>query len=211
MVSATLIVVAAVVPVLFMQGLTGSFFKPLIGAYVLAIAASLIVAMTVTPALCLILLDNARLEGRESPLIVWLRRHYPPLLERVTRTPRPAFITVGAVTLAGIAVWPLLGHSLLPSFKERDFLMHWVTSPDTSLPEMLRITTRASKELRAIPGVRNFGAHIGQAFAADEVVGVNFGRTGSASARMATTKRRTPRSTKWWRVIRASTAMCRPI
>jgi CzcA family heavy metal efflux pump len=174
-VSATLIVVAAVVPVLFMQGLTGSFFKPLIGAYVLAIAASLIVAMTVTPALCLIFLNNARLEGRESPLVVWLRRHYPPLLERVTRTPRPAFITIGVVTLAGIAVWPLLGHSLLPSFKERDFLMHWVTSPDTSLPEMLRITTRASRELRAIPGVRNFGAHIGQAFAADEVVGVNFG------------------------------------
>ncbi len=86
-----------------------------------------------------------------------------------------AYITVGVVTLAGIGVWPLLGHSLLPSFKERDFLMHWVTSPDTSLPEMLRITTRASKELRAIPGVRNFGAHIGQAFAADEVVGVNFG------------------------------------
>jgi CzcA family heavy metal efflux pump len=174
-VSATLIVVAAVVPVLFMQGLTGSFFKPLIGAYVLAIAASLIVAMTVTPALCLILLNNAQLGGRESPVVLWLRRHYPPLLERVTRTPRPAFITVGLVTLAGIVVWPLLGHSLLPSFKERDFLMHWVTSPDTSLPEMLRITTRASKELRAIPGVRNFGAHIGQAFAADEVVGVNFG------------------------------------
>src|SRR5215470_6107819 len=174
-VSATLIVVAAVVPVLFMEGLTGAFFKPLIAAYVLAIAASLVVAMTVTPALCLILLNNARLEGRESPLVVWLRRRYPPLLERATRTPGPAFITVGVVTLAGIAVWPLLGHSLLPAFKERDFLMHWVTSPDTSLPEMLRITTRASKELRAIPGVRNFGAHIGQAFAADEVVGVNFG------------------------------------
>jgi CzcA family heavy metal efflux pump len=172
---ATLIVVAAVVPVLFIEGLTGAFFKPLIAAYVLAIAASLIVAMTVTPALCLILLNNARLEGRESPVVVWLLRYYTPLMERATRTPRVAFITLGVVTLAGIGVWPLLGHSLLPSFKERDFLMHWVTTPDTSLPEMLRITTRASKELRAIPGVRNFGAHIGQAFAADEVVGVNFG------------------------------------
>jgi CzcA family heavy metal efflux pump len=174
-VNATLIVVVAVVPVLFMEGLTGSFFKPLIAAYVLAIAASLVVAITVTPALCLVLLRNARLEGRESPLTVWLQRRYRPLLERATRTPRAAYVTVGVVTLAGIGVWPLLGHSLLPSFKERDFLMHWVTSPDTSLPEMLRITTRASKELRAIPGVRNFGAHIGQAFAADEVVGVNFG------------------------------------
>jgi CzcA family heavy metal efflux pump len=174
-VSATLIVVAAVVPVLFMEGLTGAFFKPLIAAYVLAIAASLVVAMTVTPALCLILLKNARLEGRESPLVVWLVRHYRPLLERATRTPAAAYVTVGVVLLAGIGVWPLLGNSLLPAFKERDFLMHWVTAPDTSLPEMLRITTRASKELRAIPGVRNFGAHIGQAFAADEVVGVNFG------------------------------------
>ena len=174
-VSATLIVVTAVLPVLFMEGLTGSFFKPLIAAYVLAIAASLIVAMTVTPALCLILLNNARLEGRESPVIVWLLRHYRPLLERATRTPLAAYITVGVVTLVGIGVWPLLGNSLLPAFKERDFLMHWVTTPDASLPEMLRITTRASKELRAIPGVRNFGAHIGQAFAADEVVGVNFG------------------------------------
>ena len=172
---ATLIVVVAVVPVLFMQGLTGSFFKPLIAAYVFAIAASLVVAMTVTPALCLILLRNARFEGRESPVIIWLRQRYAPLLERATRTPRPAFITLGIVTLAGVGIWPLLGQSLLPSFKERDFLMHWVTAPDTSLPEMLRITTRASKELRAIPGVRNFGAHIGQAFAADEVVGVNFG------------------------------------
>jgi CzcA family heavy metal efflux pump len=174
-VSATLIVVTAVVPVLFMEGLTGSFFKPLIAAYVLAIAASLIVAMTVTPALCLILLNNARLEGRESPVIVWLLHRYRPLLERATRTPLAAYITVGVVTLVGIGVWPLLGNSLLPAFKERDFLMHWVTTPDASLPEMLRITTRASKELRAIPGVRNFGAHIGQAFAADEVVGVNFG------------------------------------
>src|SRR5437868_3638662 len=82
---------------------------------------------------------------------------------------------VYATLIVVAAVVPVLGTSLLPSFKERDFLMHWVTAPDTSLPEMLRITTRASKELRAIPGVRNFGAHIGQAFAADEVVGVNFG------------------------------------
>jgi Cu/Ag efflux pump CusA len=53
--------------------------------------------------------------------------------------------------------------------------MHWVTAPGTSHPEEVRITTEASKELRAIPGVRNFGAHIGQALLADEVVGVDFG------------------------------------
>jgi Cu/Ag efflux pump CusA len=69
----------------------------------------------------------------------------------------------------------LLGQSLLPDFKERDFLMHWLTKPGTSWPEMQRITMQASKELRAIPGVRNFGAHIGQALIMDEVYGVYFG------------------------------------
>jgi CzcA family heavy metal efflux pump len=173
--NATMIIILAVVPVLFLQGLAGAFFKPLIQSYALAIFASLIVAMTVTPALCLILLDGVALSGRESPLVVWMRHHYARLLARATRTPMPAYITVVAVTAAGVAAWPLLGHSLLPSFKERDFLMHWVTDPSTSHPEMVRITTRASQELRAIPGVRNFGAHIGQAFLADEVYGIHFG------------------------------------
>ena len=53
--------------------------------------------------------------------------------------------------------------------------MHWLTKPGTSWPEMDRITIQASKELRTIPGVRNFGAHIGQALIMDEVVGVYFG------------------------------------
>ena len=82
--------------------------------------------------------------------------------------------TVGVIVMAGIVVWPRLGQSLLPSFKERDFLMHWLTEPGTSWPEMDRITIQASKELRAIPGVRNFGAHIGQALIMDEVVGMYF-------------------------------------
>ena len=172
---ATLIVVVAVVPVLFLDGLSGAFFKPLVMAYLLAILASMIVAVTVTPALGLILFRNAPLHGKGSPLVAWLSRGYSALLGKTTRSPKPAYALVAVVTLAGAALWPLLGHSLLPDFKERDFLMHWVTKPDTSHPEMVRITTRASKELRAIPGVRNFGAHIGQAFAADEVVGVNFG------------------------------------
>ncbi|WP_320823268.1 efflux RND transporter permease subunit [Reinekea sp.] len=172
---ATLIVVMAVMPVLFMEGLSGAFFKPLVMSYVLAIISSLLVAITVTPALGLILLRNAPLTGRQSPLVKWLSSGYMTLLTKTTRGPTLALSIVAIVTACGIALWPLLGHSLLPSFKERDFLMHWVTPPGTSHSEMVRITTRASKELRAIPGVRNFGAHIGQAFAADEVVGINFG------------------------------------
>ena len=63
----------------------------------------------------------------------------------------------------------------MPSFKERDFLMHWLTKPGTSHPEMVRISTRACRELRTIPGVRNCGSHIGQALLMDEVYGIYFG------------------------------------
>jgi CzcA family heavy metal efflux pump len=172
---ATLIDVVAVTPVFFMEGLTGAFFRPLALSYALAVLASMVVALTVTPALSLLLLHRAPLERRQSPLVRWLQRGYGAVLGRVMRSPRPAMALVVMVILLGLGVLPALGQSLLPDFKERDFLMHWVTAPGTSHPEEVRITTEASKELRAIPGVRNFGAHIGQALAADEVVGIDFG------------------------------------
>jgi CzcA family heavy metal efflux pump len=172
---ATLIDVVAVLPVFFMEGLTGAFFRPLAFSYGLAVLASMLVALTVTPALSLILLHRSPLERRRSPLVGWLQRGYGAVLARIIRSPRPAMALVALVVALGLAVLPTLGQSLLPDFKERDFLMHWVTAPGTSHPEEVRITTEASKELRDIPGVRNFGAHIGQALLADEVVGIDFG------------------------------------
>jgi CzcA family heavy metal efflux pump len=171
---ATLIIVLAVLPVFFMGGLSGSFFEPLAMAFILAMLASMVVATTVTPALCLILLDRANIERLESPLVPWLKRHYVATLSRVAKVPRTTFACAIAVAVVGIGVWPLLGESLLPDFKERDFLMHWIPPEGTSRQETFRITQAASRELRAIPGVRNFGAHIGQAVAGDEPHGINF-------------------------------------
>lgn len=171
----TLIEVAALVPVFVMEGLSGAFFKPLAFSYCIAIAVSTVVALTVTPAMSYILLRNVPLEKRESPLIRFLHRIYDRILDNILERPKPAYAMVAVVFLAGILVWPQLGQSLLPSFKERDFLMHWLTKPGTSWPEMNRITIQGSKELSEIPGVRNFGAHIGQALIMDEVVGMYFG------------------------------------
>ena len=172
---ATLIIVLALVPVFFMEGLSGAFFQPLAISYALAVFISMIVALTVTPALAYILLSRAPLDRHDPPVVRFLKRIYSGFLLRIVLRPLPAFAAVGAIVVLGAALLPSLGQSLLPSFKERDFLMHWVTSPSTSHPEMNRITKAASIELRAIPGVRNFGAHIGQALAADEVVGIHFG------------------------------------
>ena len=172
---ATLIIVAAMVPIFFLTGLTGAFFQPLAFSYVLAVGASLVVALTVTPALCLMLLPRSPLERRGSPLERWLEHGYERTLRRIIPRPRLAYVTVVLTVAAGLAVTPFLGQSLLPSFKERDFLMHWLTSPDTSGPEETRVSIRACRELREIPGVRNCGSHIGQALLMDEVVGVYFG------------------------------------
>ncbi|MGQ0654512.1 MAG: efflux RND transporter permease subunit [Betaproteobacteria bacterium] len=171
---ATLIIALAVAPVFFMGGLAGAFFEPLAAAFVLAMLASMVVALTVTPALCLLLLDGRGLAQRESPLVPWLKRRYGALLARTMRSPRAAGAGALALMAAALAAGPFLGHSLLPSFKERDFLMHWVPAEGTSHPETVRITQRASRELRAIPGVRNFGAHVGRAIGGDEPYGVNF-------------------------------------
>ncbi|MBN1421621.1 MAG: efflux RND transporter permease subunit [Planctomycetes bacterium] len=171
---ASLIVVLVFLPVFFLEGLAGSFFRPLAFSYVLAIGASLLVALTVTPALCLILLPNAPERRREAPLVRLLKRAYGAVLPPIAAHP---WCVVGFLAIAlgatGFAA-TRLGEEFLPNFKERDFLMHWVEKPGTSLDAMRRITIRVSKELRAIPGVRNFGSHIGRAEVADEVVGPNF-------------------------------------
>jgi CzcA family heavy metal efflux pump len=171
---ATLINVVAVVPVFFLEGLSGAFFKPLVLSYGLAVLVSMLVALTLTPALCLVFLSSGQ-RHRESPLLRVLKRGYSAVLARVIPTPRPAMATTAVCLLAAIAVTPSLGTILLPDFKERDFLMHWLTKPGTSAQEETRISVRACKDLREIPGVRNCGSHIGQAFLADEVYGVDFG------------------------------------
>src|SRR5262245_9055234 len=172
---ATLIEVLALMPVFFLQGLSGAFFRPLAISYALSLLASMAVALTVTPALGLILMSKAPLSDRESPLVRWLQRAYTRVLQAVVPRPWTVYGSVAATVLAGVLVLPHLGQSLLPEFKERDFLMHWLTEPGTSAGEEARITSQAYKELSTIPGVRNFGSHIGQALIMDEVYGVYFG------------------------------------
>lgn len=172
---ATIIVVLAFVPVFFLQGLSGAFFRPLAASYILAILASLVVALTVTPAMALWLLPrSASVAHRQSPvvgfLIVWYRRS----LDRLMRVRTIAIAGFASLFVAIACTIPWLGEELMPNFRETDFLMHWVEKPGIGIDAMDRVTTKASQDLMAIPGVRNFGSHIGRATVADEVVGPNF-------------------------------------
>ncbi|MBM3765276.1 MAG: efflux RND transporter permease subunit [Acidobacteria bacterium] len=171
---ASVIVALVFLPVMFLEGLPGSFFRPLAMSYVLAVAASLLVALTVTPALSLLLLPSSGGARRDPPLVRVLQRGYRHAAEWAIDHSSLVMAGAFAVLLGAAAATPFLGEDFLPHFREYDFLMHWVEKPGTSLDAMRRITERASKELRAVPGVRNFGSHIGRAEVADEVVGPNF-------------------------------------
>ena len=173
---ASLLVCLVFLPVLVLDGVAGAFFRPLALAYVLSILTSLLVALTVTPALSLLLLPRAPqgLTDAQRPLLTWLHTRYRRLLQPLVARPRLAVIATAATAVLGIAVVPWLGDEFLPDFQERDFLMHWIEKPGASVEASRRSTLRVSQELLSIPGVRSFGSHIGRAEVADEVVGPNF-------------------------------------
>jgi CzcA family heavy metal efflux pump len=171
---ATLIDVVAIVPVFFLSGLSGAFFQPLVLAYGLAVMVSMLVATTVTPALCLLLLSRSYRE-RESPLMRMLKRGYGAVLARIMRRPHPAILTAVLTMGAGLLVFPTLGQSLLPNFKENDLITYWATKPGTSLPETMRIAARGCQDyVEAVPAVQSCASHAGQALLGDEIHGVNF-------------------------------------
>ena len=177
---ASLIVVLVFVPVFFLDGLAGAFFRPLAMAYVLAIMASLFVALTVTPALSYMLLTGRAKAHREPPLTAFLKKLYRPLLPPLMYRPYECLLFIVLAFAATGAATTKLGQEFLPDFQETDFLMHFVEKPGTSIEAMSRVTVEASRELRELkdeenrPIVRNFGSHIGRAEVADEPVGPNF-------------------------------------
>ena len=170
---ATLITLAAVVPLLFLQGEATPFIPPVALSFVLALLASMIVALTVTPALSLLLLRGAPLERRGSSVAAWVQRGYGRLSVGASRSPRRTYVGAGAVVLAGLIAIPFLGSSALPAFQDGNVLIDLHAVPGTSLPEMDRITDRVGQELLSLPGVLDVGAHIGRAITSDQVVGVD--------------------------------------
>jgi Cu/Ag efflux pump CusA len=168
---ATLILLLAVVPMFFIEGISGSFFEPLARSYVVAVAASMVVALALTPALCLTLLSKTG--TRRSPLARWSDRRYDAALTALLRRPRVALMAAAVAAIVGLALIPALGGPVIPSFKDRDFLVRLDAAPGTSRPEMRRIVARVGHELRSVAGVTDVGAHVGRAVTGDQVVDVN--------------------------------------
>jgi CzcA family heavy metal efflux pump len=174
---ASLILVLVMVPVLLLEGLSGSFYSPIASAYILALATSFIVTLIVTPALSLLLLKNVSSKSVDSPITKTLRAIYDLLFVWATRVPRTAFAAVVVIIVVGfIASMFLKQGTVIPEFKETDLLVRWDGPSGTSHPEMNRIASLVSNELRSIPGVRNVSANIGRAVLSDRVTNINSGQ-----------------------------------
>lgn len=171
---ATIIICMVFVPLLFLQGLEGRFFQPLGIAYITSIFASLIVALTVTPALCKILFaraynrpstaDPAHGGGHHDGFLVrWLKKRYEPVLRAAVRRRGLVLIGAGVLTALSLVLMSTFGTSFLPAFKEGTFTVFLMAPPGTSLQESNRLAQGVEKQLAEIDGVQSVTRRTGRA------------------------------------------------
>jgi CzcA family heavy metal efflux pump len=159
---ATAAVAVAFLPILMMSGLQGAFFRPLSISFLLAVGLSLLVAMSATPALCVLVM--ARQHPRsEAAFLNYLKRGQLGAIAWLNQRPRALVAIVLVSGVAGIICLPLLGARLLPDFRENYLIAHASLRPGISLAETTRIGERISKSLMAIPGVKSIAEQIGRA------------------------------------------------
>ena len=160
---ATFIVALVFLPVLTLTGLQGAFFAPLAFSYILAILASLAVAVTLTPALTFLFFAKGAREKKPPWIQSFLRRHYARLLGGVARHPIPIVGLVAVLCLLALARVPFLGGEFLPAFREGHFVLQVSTAPGTSLQEMLRVGKKVSDELLKSPRIATVEQQVGRA------------------------------------------------
>ncbi|MHC2106888.1 efflux RND transporter permease subunit [Methylobacterium sp. WL64] len=172
---ATLAVLLMFLPVLALTGVAGRLFGPLALAYIAAVLASLLVALTVTPALALLLLAGPGATAAADPPVVRLcRGAYRGLLAGIGRVPRTAIALSALAVLAGLALVPRLGASFLPDLKEGHLILHMAAAPGTALQESQRLGGLITAGLKGIPGVRTVAAQIGRAEAGQDTAGTHY-------------------------------------
>jgi CzcA family heavy metal efflux pump len=172
---ASFIVLLVFVPLLTLSGVAGRMFEPLGEAYILAIFASLLVALTVTPALCHILLTRkGEVSDKEPPLIRLISPAYGYLLTVISRFPKLTLIGVLSTCVIGVGILPLLGGSFLPELREGHYIIHTASLPGTSVEGSLRIGGQIEKRVAAIPGVRATSQWAGRAERGADTYGTHY-------------------------------------
>ncbi|HVA72467.1 MAG TPA: efflux RND transporter permease subunit [Candidatus Limnocylindrales bacterium] len=168
---ATFAVILVFVPVLTLSGLAGRIFAPLAVAYICALLASLLVALTVTPALAFLLLGNQDLPAKDPPVVGWLKERYAKLLAHVEEWPGVVIVAVALLIVLGVATIPFLKGAFLPELQEGHFIVHMKAVPGTSIQESLRMGRRVTRALMKLPSVSFVAQRVGRAELSDDNAG----------------------------------------
>ncbi len=171
---ATIIVVMVFLPLLTLSGVAGKLFAPLGYAYISAIIASLVVALTLTPALCYLLFSKGELDSQDPPLMVWMKKHYVAALTSIEQHYMTVISMVALVIALGIGVLPLFKSQFIPSLHEGHYIMHMTAVPGTSAQESLRIGKKVAKVVSGINGVKSVTQWVGRAPNAADTFGTHY-------------------------------------
>ncbi|HWM68259.1 MAG TPA: efflux RND transporter permease subunit [Steroidobacteraceae bacterium] len=169
---ATFIVAAVFVPVLMMSGINGRLFAPLAVAFLLATFASLIVAVTLTPALCYLLLPRVKMT--EPKYIGWLKRQHHRWLEVIVRRSALAIGATVVVCVGAAAVLPFLGGEFLPEFKEGHYILRMTMAPGSSTAAALKMGAVVSEQLLKNLDIQSVSDEVGRAEQGEDVGGPEY-------------------------------------
>jgi CzcA family heavy metal efflux pump len=170
---ATFAVILVVLPVMALSGIAGRLFGPLGLAYTLAVLASLVVALTVTPALAMALLARRGVPANDPPVVRRACVRYEAMLRSVARKPRTLIAAAIVFTAMGCAALPFFGASFIPELKEGHFIVHMSAIPGTSIGESLRLGVQVADALRALSSVRAVTQKVGRAELSEDTNGTH--------------------------------------
>ena len=173
--NSTLIIVVSFVPLFFLSGMEGRMLVPLGIAFIVALFASTVVALTLTPVLCSYLLDNSKTdkELKESFIARWMKGIYEKMLVWVLAHKKITLGSIIGVFLLALGMFFTLGRSFLPSFNEGSFTINISSLPGISLEESNQIGHRAEELLLSIPEIQTVARKTGRAELAEHSFGVN--------------------------------------
>jgi len=176
--NSTLIIIASFLPLFFLSGIEGRLLKPLGISFIVALAASTVVALTLTPVLCSYLLagDTAKEReklSKEPKTASYLRSKYSKALDKVLARSKPFIYCVAGLLVASIAIFFTLGRSFLPGFNEGSFTINVSAMPGISLEQSDSIGMAAERLILSVPEVRNVARKTGRAELDEHALGVN--------------------------------------
>jgi len=171
---ATIIVAMVFMPLLTLSGVAGKLFAPLGYAYISAIMASLVVALTLTPALCYILFAKANLDSEDPPMIRWMKRGYSRWLHAIERHYRATIAVTVVLISLGLGILPLFKSQFIPNLHEGHYILHMTAVPGTSEQESLRIGSRVAEAISRIKGIQSVTQWVGRAQNGADTFGTHY-------------------------------------